>query len=133
MICIASVEGCPDCEIEDDWKRIRGHRCGESSDRWSTWCELDRETRLARPEYHRLIHEPVRCDNCKKILSDRGGQYLEKTRMCRSGFCQEWYCPFCDAVQSSAGPVDCPSCGFVRRPVGVRRMRRAYRRRRRFW
>lgn len=111
MKCLRSVEGCEQCAAEEEWAFSQGHECGPEDKRWSTLCEVVGEGRRRSPELHRLTHEPERCEDCKAILNDRLGLYEIETRPCPSGQCTEWVCSFCKAVQSSEGPIDCPTCG----------------------
>lgn len=113
MICIALIEGCPGCEKENWFLESIGHECGQSTQRYSTLCEISRKARRRSEEFHRLVHEPLRCEDCGAVLNDHLGNVREKVRMCRAGCCHEWYCPDCGVTQSSDGPVECPACGSL--------------------
>lgn len=132
--CVALVRGCPECEAENAYKQSTGHECGESGRMFSTSCEVFGEMRRSSPELHVQLHEPQRCENCGGILDDRLGGISYQQRACKSGCCSEWYCPNCDAVCDSAGPIGCPTCSFYGRWLGarprLRRMHVNYRRRR---
>lgn len=128
------IEGCPDCVAEGAFLESLGHQCGPSDLRdYSTLCEIEREARRNSEEFHRLSHEPIRCEDCGVVLNDHLGTTRERVRPCKAGWCNEWYCPDCGMTQSSSGPVECPSCGsfgsVTRRRIA--RMHRKYRAKRR--
>jgi hypothetical protein len=136
MGCVGLIEGCGLCEAEGAFLEEQGHECGEHDPRWSTLCEIERESRQRSPEYHRLSHLSIRCEGCKAVLKDKLGLDRILTRLCASQCCTEWYCPDCGEEWSSAGPVNCPTCGSyaqyrhdrlraIRRQYGVSRRRRA--------
>lgn len=133
MRCIALIEGCPDCDREDECNQKREHQCGDPHSGWFTLCEVERDLRAKSEEFHRLRHEPIRCPECQEVLDDRRGTDSTRVRACRAGCCTEWFCGACGAVQASAGPIDCPSCGHLAHTRRLSRMRRRYRARRRYW
>lgn len=121
--CKSVVPGCPDCEAE---AAFRGdHECSDICAAWGG-------ARSASEEFHRQSHAVHLCEHCGFMLSDKRSPAQYKTRLCKAGYCNEWYCPSCGRTESSAGPIECPACGsggFVTR-ARISRMHRAYARRR---
>jgi hypothetical protein len=110
---VESIEGCEDCAAEAAWERSQGHDCGKSSPRWKTLCEWIRDQRLESEEGHRLSHQPVRCENCDAVLNDRRGYWAYVHGRCASDLCEEWRCVRCKTVETSVGPIDCPTCSLL--------------------
>lgn len=134
MRCVALIEGCAECEREGDWKEKNGHECGEPGERFVNFCQLKFKQRGRDEEYHEISHRPVRCDQCKSILWDRMGYDVMTRNLCPAKMCTQTRCPYCKAIWMEAGPVNCPSCGsFYVPPESLRRMRRLYKARRRYW
>jgi hypothetical protein len=133
ITCVELVEGCPQCELEQQYKDKIGHTCGPSSEKYSTLCEVFGAARRNDEEYHRLSHEPESCDECGQPVWDKLGLNMLGTRLCPSGLCSQWFCRFCDQVDSSHGPIDCPTCGSIGRRPAVVRMRSLYRVKRKHW
>lgn len=131
-VCLELVEGCSDCEREAVYKESIGHECGEPHPRISTMCQTWGKMRRKDEQFHRLSHEPERCEGCRAILNDKLGYNVIGTGVCRSGCCSQWHCPYCRRVVASAGPVTCPSCSGYRDPR-IRRIRRQYRAKRKHW
>ena len=101
--CVAAVPGCEDCATYP--LRPHPHECDDL-------CRLDAEF-AADPEYHRLRHEPVRCEGCRAVLDDRKGTDRMVQRLCPEGCCRQWCCPDCGAEWASDGPVGCPACSPI--------------------
>jgi hypothetical protein len=134
LTCLALIEGCRDCEIEQDYKDSVGHRCGHRSASWSTMCEVFGEARGADEDYHLLSHEPERCEDCGRIIWDKLGTNNLVSTFCPSRYCVRMGCRFCGAEYSSYGPIECPTCGTLGQLlVRTRRMHHLYRVKRRHW
>lgn len=125
-MCVELVEGCSDCEREGAYKEQVGHECGSPRGPFTTTCEMFGRMRREDEKFHRLTHAPILCESCSAVLDDKLGGLTYETRLCPSELCTEWVCPHCDVVQSSAGPVNCPSCGWAANRLRVSRIRRAY-------
>lgn len=110
-VLVESVKGCPWCAAEEAYKLSIGHSCGESTEKYTSFCDLIRKAREQDSEFHRLSHEPNRCEGCGAVLDDRRGLDRHGHRLCESGLCDQWFCPDCNETTSSAGPIDCPTCG----------------------
>lgn len=108
-----SVEGCSECAADEEWLLSQGHKCGEPSPLWSTWCEVLGQSRRDDPEFHEMSHRPLLCDDCGGILDNRRGLDRIESRPCPSGQCVEHVCGYCGALISSSGPVGCPVCGSL--------------------
>jgi DNA-directed RNA polymerase subunit RPC12/RpoP len=122
-VCQEVVEGCPDCEAEAAFKG--DHLCDDMCRFWG-------KQKRNGDEFHRLTHEPERCEDCGGIVSDKRGYRAFDVRACKAGYCTEWYCTHCGATTSSSGPMECPTCGSLRHLFRERisRMHQAYARRR---
>jgi hypothetical protein len=131
-VCRELVDGCPDCQAEAEFKLSFGHECGEDGTRFISLCTVFGKQRRKDAEFHRLSHQPVCCEKCGTKLRDNVGYDVIVVKPCPSGQCRRWCCPDCGDEWASDGPVDCWSCGSYRDPQ-LSRIRRAYRRRRRFW
>jgi hypothetical protein len=131
VICISQVPGCEQCHKEALWSGRKGHECGTSvPGKFITSCDVFGTMKRESESFHALSHEPVRCEKCKALLWDKTSPSRELTRLCRAGYCTEWYCPDCGYSCSSAGPVGCPCQS---RDPKVSAIRRSYARRRKHW
>lgn len=134
LICKLQVPGCKQCRTEAEYATSQGHTCGESlPGKFISSCEAFGEIKRSDEAFHRRCHDPVRCQRCKVVLADHVSVPRELTRLCKAGYCTQWYCPDCGATQGSAGPVECPWCGWKGEGRRFSRMRSMYHRRRRYW
>lgn len=133
MTCNALVAGCGDCEAEQAYKNAIGHECGPQSEHFSTLCEVWGESRRNDAEFHRISHEPERCEVCNAPVSDQLGLDNTVRRLCPAKLCVHVECAFCGAGTVSFGPIDCPYCGSLGRHPRIARMRHLYRVKRRHW
>lgn len=133
ITCRELIEGCPDCAVEQEYKDKIEHACGTSNATLLTSCEVFGGFRREDEEYHRISHEPELCDSCAEPLWDKLGLDKLGTRPCPSGLCTQWFCQYCDHVETSAGPLDCPTCGSLGRRPAVSQMRSLYRVKRKHW
>ncbi len=124
--CLESVPGCADCQAEANYRGP--HRCSSDSEKYFTMCEVFGRQKRKNERFHRLTHEPSRCQKCDKVVRDNVGYDVLKMRACKAGYCREAHCPYCDALWSSDGPVACPACGSWGRDPRISRMHRKYRR-----
>lgn len=131
--CVGLVEGCPQCQLEQEYLDSKGHTCGQSGEYFSALCEITGEARRNDLEFHRLSHEPERCERCQEPIWDKVGLNGLGLRPCPSRLCWENYCVVCGFVNSSFGPLDCPTCGSLGRRPGVSRLRSLYRMKRKRW
>lgn len=134
LTCDALVVGCSDCAAEQVYLDSIGHDCRRVRDnRFHTMCEVRGEARRNSEQFHRLSHEPERCERCDRPINDRLGMNNTVQRVCPANQCVFVDCKFCGYSTSSFGPVDCPYCGSLGRHPRITRMRRLYQVKRRHW
>lgn len=123
-ICQELIDGCEDCCRQAQYvaSLTPKHECDQL-------CSVRRRFRSEDEEFHRISHEPHRCEYCSQILSDKLGQNFTLVRRCSSGYCTQWACPKCRKTASSEGPVTCPTCGSLGRAPTIPRIRKQYARR----
>lgn len=96
--CIATIEGCRLCAARNA-RRDPDHQC-------AAMCEIALDM-MDTPKGHRLSHEPIRHD-CGHILDDRrGNEYRGPRRVCRFGYCTQFFCPGCRRYEMGWGPIEC--------------------------
>lgn len=122
-----------DCEIEQKYLDKIEHACGSPHPQLYSLCEVSGEARRRSEEFHRLSHEPERCEECHEPVWNKIGLNGLIVRPCPSRLCWEYRCAVCGYLNSSFGPLDCPTCGSLGRHPKVSAMRSLYRVKRKHW
>lgn len=101
--CPDIVPGCEDCLLEAPYRRGPEHECDDV-------CRVFGKMKRDSEQFHAITHQPEVCDECAGLLDDHLGNVRLVQGYCETGCCAVWSCPDCNAEQTSAGPIDCPTC-----------------------